>query len=318
MLTQIRLFQPAKINGIGSFQDGGLKHNNPVDLALWECRKVWSHSADPDVVLSLGTGSDEEARSPKAPHFRHVFNDGFIPRLCRSFMSSLDGERVWRDLQNRLDENTRADYFRFNIAIHEEETRIDDVEQMEMLKNYVQLQPHGQADRVKMASALLAASFYFELETVPILEAGHYTCLGFIRCRNDGKAVIDSMTDLYGSRIEICTDTSILGTLDHKNVCNVCHLYRKRIVFFVRHLKDVVTISLKYNVSTRRKISGFPHNMLWFIQQQELDASFGKRDHDVSGQLRCQLCTTRSGKKSERKRKFSQTDDLRKRLRPRR
>jgi len=63
----------------------------------------------------------------KASHFRHVFNDDFIPRLCRSFMFSLDDERVWRELRNRLNDNAKIDYFRFNISINEDEIRIDDI-----------------------------------------------------------------------------------------------------------------------------------------------------------------------------------------------
>ena len=318
MLTQSRLFQPTKINDIESFQNGELKHNNSIDLALWKCRKIWSHSANSNVILSLETDSNEKTKSSKTPHFRHVFNDDFISRLCRSFMSSLDDERVWRDFQNRLNENVRADYFRFNIIIHEEETRIDDVKQMKMLKSCVELQSHDRDDRIKMTSALLATSFYFELNSLSILEAGTYTCLEHIRCRNDSKAVINFMIDLYDPRIEFCTDTSTLEMLNHDDVCNACHLYRKRVMIFVRHLKDVVIINIKYDVSARRKISGFPHNMLWFIQQQELDASFDKRDHDVSNQLKCQLCTPRSRRTSERKRKINQIDDPRKRLRERR
>lgn len=30
------LLKPANIRGLGTFQDGGLMHNNPVNLALWE------------------------------------------------------------------------------------------------------------------------------------------------------------------------------------------------------------------------------------------------------------------------------------------
>ena len=97
-LKQASLFKPAGIQGVGTFQDGGLKHNNPVDLALWESKQIWPPNTAPDVVLSLGTGTEDCLKSLKAPHFRHVLNDGFIPRLCRSFMSSLDGQRAWQDL----------------------------------------------------------------------------------------------------------------------------------------------------------------------------------------------------------------------------
>jgi len=88
------MFRPAYIAAVGAFQDGGLKHNNPVNLALWESRRIWPEGSSPDVVLSLGTGTYQQSTSPDAPHFRHILNDGFIPRLCRSFMSTLNGESV--------------------------------------------------------------------------------------------------------------------------------------------------------------------------------------------------------------------------------
>lgn len=126
-VNQSRLFQFAKINDIESFQDDELKHNNSIDFALWESRKIWLHSSNFDVILFLRIDFDEKTQSFKTFHFRHVFNDEFISRLCRSFMSSLNETRVWRNFKNRLNENAKIDYFRFNIAIREEENQIDNV-----------------------------------------------------------------------------------------------------------------------------------------------------------------------------------------------
>ena len=86
-----------------------------MDLAVWESQRIWSISTTADVVLSLGTGTHGDLQSPKAPHFRHVLNDGFVPRLYRSFMSSLDGEQTWRESINRLEEGRKANYFRLNF-----------------------------------------------------------------------------------------------------------------------------------------------------------------------------------------------------------
>lgn len=163
-----RLFKPAYIASLGSFQDGGLRHNDPMELALWECPKIWTSDTTPDVVLSLGTGKEDDLRSPKAPNFRNVLDDGFIPRLCRSFMSSLDGERAWRDLANRLDDNSRGNYFRLNVPFSGGEPRLDDVGRMDELRQSVHLQPEGPRDRKRIALAILVTSFYFELDTIPI------------------------------------------------------------------------------------------------------------------------------------------------------
>ena len=109
------LVRPAYLPAIGTFQDGGLKHNNPVNLALWECRQIWPSVGKPDLVVSLGTGTDMTLKSPSAPNFRHLFKDGFIPRLYRSFMSvlgPLDGcsDQYWaKRIQYRLNHSRAFD-----------------------------------------------------------------------------------------------------------------------------------------------------------------------------------------------------------------
>ena len=275
---------------------------------------LWSSSTTPDVVLSLGTGSEEDGRSPRAPHFRHVFNDGFIPRLCRSFMSSLDGERVWRELHNRLDDNAKSDYFRFNIPINEE-VMMDAIDQMEDLRRCVQLQPSGQEDRIKTAVALLTATFFFELEGIPLLEAGQYECQGSVRCRNNGKAIVDALKNLLGTNLELRSDTVTLGTLSQRDVCETCQLYCKRITVRVRHLEDNISLYIRGGAAERRKISGFPHSMLWFIQQQQLDTPYGNQTHDSPTRLKCPTCAVQRRPGLERKRKSDYSFFSRKRHR---
>lgn len=228
------------------------------------------------MVLCLGTGTED---GPKAPHFRHVFDDGFIPRLCRSFMSSLDGERVWHGLLNPLDEDAKADYFRLNIPLRGSEPRLDDVKQMEDLREYVQLQPSGHEDRIQIASALITTSFFFELERKPIINHDHFSCLG--------------VNDI------------VLGAVSTQDICKRCHLYRKKITFSVRHLEDQMTMYVNLGAASKQRISGFPHSMLWFIDQQRFDGEFERDDHDASTRQGCRSCALTLGMACGRKRNFS-------------
>ncbi len=298
-----------------------------MDLALWECARLWPFATKPDVVLSLGTGKEAEVktpRSPKAPTFRHLLNDGFIPRLCRSFMSSLDGERAWRDSINRLDSNTRADYFRLNVPYLGAEPRLDDIECIGTLRSSVHLQPQGSRDRSSIACALLTASFYFELDELPNLEAGQYLCRGTIRCRNNSRAVLRSFAKLYKSGLDFTTGTETLGSLTYDDICDTCHVYGKRVQLNVRQLEDVLSISIRINGLERRKISGSPHNILWYAKQQALDAPFGRVNHDSPMRWVCQACVRppnqhQSSSRATRKRKSShlvtRREGLRKRAR---
>ncbi|MCJ1473164.1 hypothetical protein MMC13_001815 [Lambiella insularis] len=164
------LFQSARISNVGTFQDGGLKHNNPVNLALWESRQIWPSISQPDLVLSLGTGT-EIPKSPSAPHFRHVFRDGFLPRIYRSFMSSLDGQNTWRDFVNHLDDESRRDYIRLNISLPTELLALDDESQMERLRQSVHLQFPLEQDDLETAFAIMVSRFFFELDAIPERDA---------------------------------------------------------------------------------------------------------------------------------------------------
>ena len=236
----------------------------------------------------------EDLSSPKAPTFRHVINDGFIPRLCRSFISSLDGERAWRDITNRLDESTRSDYFRLNVSFEGTEPPLDDIGCMTSLRRSVHLQPQGAQDRMNVASALLIASFYFELETPPLFQVGQYLCTGSIRCRNDFRAVCNSLATMHTNELEIVTETESLGVVTANDLCEVCRLYHKKVQFHVRQLEDIVTIFIRISGLERRKISGFPHTMQWFMTRQRLDAPFGRLDHDQPLLFKHEYCGKQS------------------------
>ena len=58
LTSQNRIFTTKSITGLGKFQDGGLKHNNPMKLALKEIKALFPN--DPStkrstLKVSLGT-----------------------------------------------------------------------------------------------------------------------------------------------------------------------------------------------------------------------------------------------------------------------
>ena len=261
----------------------------------------------------------EDLNFLKALKFRHVFNDGFISRLCRSFISFLDSERAWRDITNRLDETTRADYFRLNVSFKSMEPWLDDIKCMTSFRRSVYLQPQGAQDRMNVASALLIASFYFELETPPLFQINYYLCTDTIRYRNDFRAVCNSLATIYTNELEIVTETESLGVITANDLCEVCRLYHKRVQFHVRQLEDIVTMFIRVSGLERRKVSGFSHSMQWFVTQQRLDTPFGRMDHDQPLLLRHEFCE-RQRKQADRrsqagKRKLKWPERLKKRAR---
>ena len=155
-------------------QDGGLAHNNPASLAEWESRQIWPHNKRPDVVLSLGTGTNERPLWQDESRLHHSVTNGFVLRLWRSFMSSLDGQKAWLDLLNRLDEEHRKDYFRLNVSLSDENVALDDTTSMDDLRSKVYLQARNYLDCLEIATVLLVLSFFFELRTMPLFRSSSY------------------------------------------------------------------------------------------------------------------------------------------------
>ncbi|KAK5699335.1 hypothetical protein LTR17_023332 [Elasticomyces elasticus] len=268
------LFAPLSLPGLGTFQDGALRHNNPVNIALWEGSRIWARDTQRDVVLSLGTGTGPEVVSPQKTPVRTTFKDGFIPRLCRSFMTGLDGEMTWKHLLNHMEKDAEHRYFRLNVQLGDCEPRLDDITSMAKLSEDV-ISSKNDRQLTEIKFALLASSFFFELKRAPKFDAsGFYICQGEIRIRGDHTKIFMALRQMSVGPIEFHKDGVPLGRVEHSNdVCSGCYRFRKKVCFFVRHPSESITISMTMD-DTRRHISGFPQTTSWFSQQQYLNHPF--------------------------------------------
>lgn len=264
-----------------------------MDLALWECQAIWQAETLPDVLLSLGTGTQDDTQTPLAPNFRHLLNDGFIPRLYRSFISSLDGERTWRDSVNRMDERRKTNCFRLNVGLPAGEPQIDDISQMEPLRKSVCLEPEDarRDDLRRIVGALLAASFYLEIRTRPAFEHGTFRCQGFIRCRNEPLKVLRVLAELHPTAARFIQASSDLGAVEFEDICPTCTRFCKRVEFSVDDLNTQTAISLAFSDLESRAISGFPTSVQHVTELESLDAPFGAWDHDRLRNLSCKTCS---------------------------
>ncbi len=287
----ISLFKSTRIRGIETFQDEGLKHNNSVNLTLWESRQIWPSVVQSDIVVSLEIETEKDCTSSRALNFRHVLRDEFIPRLYRSFLSSLDGEGTWRELMNRLNERFREDYFRLNISFSGQEPAIDDIDCMNDLRASVHLRPRMFQDIKSIASALLTSTFFFELITISLFGSCMFHCQGIIRCRLQGNVIVQALARIHSSDLDFVTDFETLGLLNLKeDVCHLCHRYCKQVNFYIRHSSDSIVIYLQSDPHKRRKLGDFSQTMNWFVRQQNLDAVFETTNHETPDKLDCRAC----------------------------
>ncbi|KAI9676515.1 MAG: hypothetical protein M1817_000673 [Caeruleum heppii] len=191
--------KPKEISALGTFQDGGLsKHNNPVNLALWESRRLFG--GEPDLVASLGTGCAQTPPTSAPPKFRNILRDG-----------------------NGLDRSTKANYFRLNIPLHGSGPDLDNAKCMDELRIAVNRWHSRTSEMNDLISALLVSSFFFELDTVPRYNAGLYRCTGFIRCRSIDTVALCEALRRDSKNLEFITDGgSPLGVLSE--AMHTCHV----------------------------------------------------------------------------------------------
>lgn len=250
-----------------------------------------------------------ETTSPKAPSYRHIFRDGFIPRLYRSFRSTLDGQRAWQEVINRLDEKSRQDYFRFNITFPGQEPAIDDIDSMNGLRVCVNLQPQILQDNQATIFALLASTFFFELIEMPSYDSRIFYCQGVIRCRLQGQKIMQALGRLRSAGLGFYKEAELLGQVNFdRDICNLCHRYSKQVDFYIRHPTDTVTLYVQNDFYPRRKISGFPQSMESIAKQQNLGLVFGAANHGASNKISCRNCMAEHPMRL--KRKLSHADIL--------
>ncbi|KAA8649656.1 uncharacterized protein ATNIH1004_002327 [Aspergillus tanneri] len=112
----------------------GLRDNLAADIARRLSRQIWPSRKHPARLLSMGTGITDRPRD-RPPHFRHVFQDGFLRRGFDAWMSSMDTETKWLEMMGQLEDTHKEDYLRLNIPLRDVPSAIDTVEVMEEYRN---------------------------------------------------------------------------------------------------------------------------------------------------------------------------------------
>lgn len=279
------------------------RHNNPINLALSEAKHLWPNSPSPDVFISLGTGSNASDSSSKTvSRFRNILIDGWVPRVYRSFSSSFEGQSTWREVLGLLDDKSRDDYFRFDLSIPGGLPRMDDTECMDGLSRLVHLNPSGQQKHLEAVTSLLATSFFFQLDAKPEYYSGLLQCIGTIRCRAPAQYAINWIDGFDSSRKDFYKDKINLGLhLTSDDICYHCNRYCRRVRFTVRDLNEIIGLSIQFG-GKQRRLSGFPNNMQWFIEQQGIDGKFGSANHRVYPRPGCPACEgSEAGTRKKRK-----------------
>ncbi|CAI7602506.1 unnamed protein product [Penicillium pancosmium] len=155
---------PLVLPGLGPLQDGGVRANNPLSIALRESSVVWPAAERHDLLLSVGTGWSSVIHESSSA-WRSRIREGALPRLLRALMfsPSMDGKQSYFEALNYLPRLSKPDIFRLDHEIHGPIPDLDDINSLEKIFKMNFAVPDS-----LVRAVLATAMFFFELDENPV------------------------------------------------------------------------------------------------------------------------------------------------------
>ncbi|PIA80036.1 hypothetical protein CB0940_12119 [Cercospora beticola] len=317
------------------FVDGALYWNNPAAVAERERQLLWPDKAgaEPDILLSIGTGQNKTAITTKLRDIQTQAGDLAIriqdqqvlskltrkrakPRkrfrkaihiLAKRFDNMLDTERSWMAFERQV-ERTRSTwpdrsplpYFRWNVDLKGRPPKLDAVQELFNLRKTVQkeLKTHeSRAMAQRIAHQLVASTFYFCKEaTTSAAVQSQQTCSGRILCRfENGSRHLRSLGQYLARQNELCI------LISEENSDNI-----QKISFKPAQIDDMMAETPVF----QPVLLNIPiHNSMAkvFVAIRLAGSHLKKLDYPISGFPRCLLLED-SQSRSGSRRSTSQSD----------
>lgn len=278
-------FTPHCLDGVGTFQDGGLTYNNPASIAIRETAALFPTAPEPSIVVSLGTGytrPEPGSELKVTTMWTAIWEKSFPSRLFRAFWKQGDSDAAWNHLISHPQKRGTGEYCRFDIGFESTPPALDDVHSMLSVARIAREAAFRSPDMERLAHRIRAELFLFELDALPRrLKNGAYYCEGHLICR------LGSDTVEYETLISQlaqcsawfqCQERPLPGRLPHADpMMNETHFYHA-VTFQVSDRQDEFSITLNEGKFTSH-ISGSPFTLERLTLQQNLDAVFGRADH---------------------------------------
>ncbi|KAJ5981123.1 hypothetical protein N7481_008421 [Penicillium waksmanii] len=296
-------FTPVDLQGIGSFQDGGLKYNFAGEIATQVRDRIWSQSTGSTRLLSLGTGTANDP-DDQTPYFRNIFRDSFVRRGFDTWMSSMETENDWRKFRNQERETFKPESRRLNVPLGDLPSALDDVGKIDEYRNKVITQPGSARMARDAATMLLVSRLYFEIGSLPHDTATPFWCRGTLRCRGMARDITNALDNLYPGQLDLFSDAGLIGSfVGTGGICSSCRHFNHPVSFLARHIDHAVDLYLQSSTKSRWRVGGFPTTVSTLSFRQKLDAPFGRDDHHLPKRVSCSICDVGGSSGLNRRRK---------------
>jgi hypothetical protein len=275
------------VDKLDTYQDGGLKHNNPAFIASWECEEIWKEKCGTgdriqqiDHLISLGTGTSSISEYKIGPH--SPVKSGFIQRIFDHYKGMFDGESQWEFYLRNIPIQSRSRYHRLNAYFTGPEPDLDDTSAIQSLKSLANAFITSNPKATLVRDTMIASSFYFELDTFHQLRGGSYQCSGTIFCRLP-------LLDYHGRKRlyhSLKQKSASFRVMDRPIACvedipRGMPAFRRPVTFRVKSMNEQIHITMTDITSQATPISGFPQCLSQLISAQNLLQPFGAIDHKV-------------------------------------
>ncbi|KAF5687085.1 hypothetical protein FCIRC_2473 [Fusarium circinatum] len=245
-------------------RDGGLKENNPIQVALNESRKIWEEPTY-DVILSLGSG---QARYPATEPVSTAIIPKWLAHLFSTLVSTMNSEDAWDKFRCSQDWRIIDRASRFNLRFDgSTEPALDDVNAITSMEAAAKKakfyerpsrSPFSATSGITEAGALhlmadkLRASLYFfdlgsitKHDTVTVIH-------GWICCRlmlND-----QGFKELLSRTVKFL----VRGKIYEFKRVPIDQPLRFAVEFQHQHLDEPIRIDVNFAATHSTTISGFP------------------------------------------------------------
>ncbi|KAI5465163.1 hypothetical protein BGZ63DRAFT_350184 [Mariannaea sp. PMI_226] len=263
-------YQSYRIDGVGTFQDGGLTFNNPTPIAIKEASALFPTAGKPSIVVSLGTGFGRPRYNPNAWYPARL-----IQAVCKQ-----------PEQPQALDEG--GEVFRFDLEFHGQQPSLDDVSHISETAALARKATMGSALIQRLARRIRAELFLFELDPAqpPRYANGSYDCVGHISCRLRAGTpeFLLFMEQLHQSGAFFrCDGQDVLSSFRQCDMVQWEGNFRQEITFHLANREDRFEVLLceESGISDSAcNIGGSPFTVDRLTEQQGLEPWFGASGAD--------------------------------------
>jgi hypothetical protein len=158
-------------------RDGGLRQNNPLEVAFNEAKAIWGDDVTFDNILSVGTGC--AAYPPNRPSSNFIIPN-WLTSLFNSFMTTFNGQLAWESFYKMVEAPVKLRSKRLNLHFQSpREPALDDVGEVYSMKNEASsysfrrddslptvVHPPPKDAIIDVATQLRATLFYFHPSSI--------------------------------------------------------------------------------------------------------------------------------------------------------